>query len=49
MDIFIFDDTVEHEAWNRSDSPRIILLIDFAKANYPNIAQIEALSQVTAV
>ncbi|MBD2774166.1 aspartyl/asparaginyl beta-hydroxylase domain-containing protein [Iningainema tapete] len=28
---FIFDDTVEHEAWNRSFIPRIVLLIDFKK------------------
>lgn len=27
----IFDDTFEHEVWNRSNSPRIILLIDFKK------------------
>ena len=26
---FIFDDTVEHEAWNRADKTRIVLLIDF--------------------
>ncbi|HAA27263.1 MAG TPA: aspartyl/asparaginyl beta-hydroxylase domain-containing protein [Cyanobacteria bacterium UBA8553] len=26
---FIFDDTVEHEAWNRGDKTRIVLLIDF--------------------
>ena len=24
----LFDDTYEHEAWNRSDSPRLILLMD---------------------
>jgi aspartyl/asparaginyl beta-hydroxylase (cupin superfamily) len=28
----VFDDTTEHEAWNRSDSVRIILIIDFAKS-----------------
>jgi hypothetical protein len=27
----VFDDTTEHEAWNRSDSVRIVLIIDFAK------------------
>ncbi len=27
----VFDDTTEHEAWNRSDSIRIVLIIDFAK------------------
>ncbi len=25
---FAFDDTIEHEAWNRSDKPRIILIFD---------------------
>jgi aspartate beta-hydroxylase len=25
---FAFDDTIEHEAWNRSDKPRIILILD---------------------
>lgn len=29
---FVFDDTVEHEAWNHGDKARIILLIDFKKA-----------------
>jgi beta-hydroxylase len=28
---FVFDDTIEHEAWNHSDKERIILLIDFLK------------------
>ncbi|HUA20259.1 MAG TPA: aspartyl/asparaginyl beta-hydroxylase domain-containing protein [Bryobacteraceae bacterium] len=27
----IFDDTQEHEAWNRSGKPRAILLLDFSK------------------
>src|SRR5262249_34462521 len=27
----VFDDTTEHEAWNRSDAVRIVLIIDFAK------------------
>ena len=27
----IFDDTLEHEAWNLSTSDRIVLLIDFLK------------------
>jgi len=27
----VFDDTFEHEAWNRSDSPRVVLLIDFTR------------------
>lgn len=37
---FVFDDTYEHEAWNRSDATRIVLLLDFkrdinAKVAYP--------------
>ncbi|WP_186058049.1 aspartyl/asparaginyl beta-hydroxylase domain-containing protein [Burkholderia gladioli] len=28
---FVFDDTVEHAAWNRSDAPRIVLLADFLR------------------
>jgi beta-hydroxylase len=27
----IFDDTVEHEVWHKGESPRAVLLIDFAK------------------
>lgn len=27
----VFDDTVEHEAWNRSGSDRIVLLVDFLR------------------
>ncbi len=30
----IFDDTVEHEAWNRSPSTRTVLLIDFKRPLY---------------
>ncbi len=26
---FVFDDTLEHEAWNKGDSPRVVLLVDF--------------------
>lgn len=29
---FVFDDRVEHEAWNLTDAPRIVLLIDFVPA-----------------
>lgn len=36
----IFDDTVEHEVWNHSNFPRIILLIDFKKLNFPNLLQV---------
>jgi beta-hydroxylase len=27
----VFDDTTEHEAWNRSDKVRVVLLLDFLK------------------
>jgi aspartyl/asparaginyl beta-hydroxylase (cupin superfamily) len=27
----IFDDTVEHEAWNRSSETRVVLLLDFLR------------------
>ncbi|MEH1782155.1 MAG: aspartyl/asparaginyl beta-hydroxylase domain-containing protein [Nostoc sp.] len=33
----IFDDLVEHEAWNLGRSNRIILLIDFGRKNNSNI------------
>ncbi len=29
----IFDDTFEHEAWNKSDKTRIVLLLDFQRPN----------------
>ena len=25
---FVFDDTIEHEAWNRGDSLRVVLILD---------------------
>lgn len=28
---FVFDDTQEHEAWNRSNATRIVLLLDFKR------------------
>ena len=28
---FVIDDTVEHEAWNRSESTRVVLLVDFRR------------------
>lgn len=28
---FVFDDTLEHEAWNRSDLTRVVLLFDFKR------------------
>ena len=29
----IFDDTIEHEAWNRSHDTRVVLLVDFNKSD----------------
>jgi beta-hydroxylase len=35
-DCLVFDDTAEHEAWNRSDRTRVVLLLDFRpQANDP--------------
>ena len=28
---FVFDDTTEHEAWNRSENTRVVLLLDFKR------------------
>lgn len=28
--ILVFDDTVEHEVWNRTDETRLVLLLDYA-------------------
>lgn len=44
---FVFDDTYEHEAWNRTDSLRVILLMDFW---HPELDQAEraALSELVA-
>ena len=30
----VFDDTVEHEAWNRSDDLKVLLLIDFQRPDH---------------
>ncbi len=32
---FVFDDTVEHEVWNRTQETRVALLIDIKKAELP--------------
>ncbi|MBA2748334.1 MAG: aspartyl/asparaginyl beta-hydroxylase domain-containing protein [Tatlockia sp.] len=46
----VFDDTVEHEAWNRGKLPRIVLLIDFKKPNIPpNFPQLGDLPNVAKV
>ncbi len=34
----IFDDTVEHEAWNRGTQGRAVLLIDFKRAASPRVS-----------
>lgn len=34
----IFDDTVEHEAWNDSDLPRAVLLLDFLRPGVSSAA-----------
>jgi aspartate beta-hydroxylase len=34
----IFDTTFEHEAWNKSDEPRVVLLVDFW---HPDLSQVE--------
>ncbi|WP_432971991.1 aspartyl/asparaginyl beta-hydroxylase domain-containing protein [Dactylosporangium sp. CA-233914] len=31
---FVFDDTVDHEAWNYADGPRIVLLFDFLRPGH---------------
>jgi beta-hydroxylase len=33
----VFDDTTEHEAWNRSDAVRVVLLIDFMKPGVDSV------------
>ena len=40
----IFDDTIVHEAWNRGDSQRIILLLDFEKSGHKFTRNFPALS-----
>ena len=39
--LLIFDDTFEHEAWNRSDSDRVILLMD---AWHPDLREAERIA-----
>jgi hypothetical protein len=36
----VFDDTLEHEAWNWGDRTRFILLIDFKKKIAPPTARV---------
>ena len=37
--VAIFDDTIEHEAWNRSPRDRFVLLFDFARPGLEAAAQ----------
>jgi beta-hydroxylase len=41
----VFDDTTEHEAWNRSNSDRVVLLLDFKRPGPAN-EQFETLDWV---
>jgi aspartyl/asparaginyl beta-hydroxylase (cupin superfamily) len=34
---FVFDDTQEHEAWNRGDGDRVVLLLDFKRTTETDI------------
>lgn len=47
----IFDDTVEHEAWNYGDTTRIVLLIDFQKqdATLKNKSKVTCSAEVAEV
>jgi aspartate beta-hydroxylase len=45
---FAFDDTYEHEAWNRSDRTRAILLADIWNP-YLRSAEREALAELVGV
>jgi beta-hydroxylase len=33
-DVLVFDDTAEHEAWNHSTRPRVVLLSDFLRPGF---------------
>lgn len=36
--IFLFDDTYAHEVWSDSDQPRVVLIMDFNKADLEQLA-----------
>jgi ornithine lipid ester-linked acyl 2-hydroxylase len=40
----VFDDTVEHEVWHRGDSPRVVLLVDFARSGCASVAMPEVVA-----
>jgi aspartate beta-hydroxylase len=44
---FVFDDTFEHEAWNDSDVPRAVLILDIWSPHM-SVAERELVRQVTA-
>jgi aspartyl/asparaginyl beta-hydroxylase (cupin superfamily) len=44
---FVFDDTIEHEAWNESDQPRAVLILDCWNP-YLSEAEREMVSALTA-
>lgn len=45
---FVFDDTVEHEAWNRAQSDRTVLLFDFSRPGQEDAAQDDLPESVAA-
>lgn len=46
----IFNDMVEHEAWNNSNFHRIVLLVDFQKPNLPrNFFNLKELPQIAQI
>ena len=45
-DVLVFDDTAEHEAWNRSDHTRTVLLFDFLRPGHEKSAPDEAPPEV---
>jgi aspartyl/asparaginyl beta-hydroxylase (cupin superfamily) len=44
---FVFDDTIEHEAWNNSDQPRAVLIFDIWNPQL-SLAERELVSSLTA-
>jgi len=44
---FVFDDTIEHEAWNDSDQPRAVLIVDCWNP-YLSEAEREVVTEMTA-
>jgi aspartate beta-hydroxylase len=46
---FAFDDTYEHEAWNRSDSTRVILLADIWNPHLSEVERVAVAELVAAI